>query len=170
MEELEEFITTYTDADDDDEETFDDNIVSSSAYDDYAELNPRQQKALAFMLAGMSIKKTAQMVGVTPNTITRWSKMPAWLRARQEYLERAADRVLEIFCQHAEAVAHVFVDMAVNKKNLVAGKVILEAVGALKHAGIHGGKPQSLQQLLQSIKVDVKVGGKSKDEAIGEAF
>lgn len=64
------------------------------------ELTPAQQKAVALLAAGESGRKTAQQVGVTPECLSHWRRLPSFNAAlhslRAEALGSARDALLAL--------------------------------------------------------------------------
>jgi hypothetical protein len=85
---------------------------------DYAELEPGQERALIALLSEPTLRAAAASADISETTLWRWLREPnfrvAYRRARQEVLERATTRLAALVDTAVEALGEIVADRTVS--------------------------------------------------------
>jgi hypothetical protein len=85
---------------------------------DYAELEPGQERAIIALLSGPTLRAAASSAGISETTLWRWLREPnfraAYRRARREALERATSRLAALVETAVEALGEIVADRTVS--------------------------------------------------------
>jgi hypothetical protein len=85
---------------------------------EYAELEPGQERAIVALLSEPTLRAAASSAGISESTLWRWMRDPdfrvAYRRARQEVLERATARLGTLVEVAVEALGEIVADRTVS--------------------------------------------------------
>jgi hypothetical protein len=96
-------------------------------------LSPKQEKAALLIASGLEKRAAAAEVGVTPQTISEWLKLPGFEacinQERMAALEATRDKMRALGPEAVKAIAEILGDEGKPASRLKAAEVVLKHIG-----------------------------------------